>query len=331
MKSINKNKLTSSIALVLMLLLSSCLEDTGYLDIFEGKNADAVISFGQADHGYTVRSVEVKTELQPVSVNVNVARASTNVTISFAIDVDALDAYNDAQEKLAEEAGNSFTPFDLLPDSTYVLPNPMRITVPKGTLDGQFSFNVDALKISLAYSYILPIKITTADEAGFIIASNLSTSLIAVGVKNDFDGVYSYDGSTYRYGTGEGYDPVLGYDVTLSGNFTSCDEREIKTITKFSNGFDPLWKNCSTIGGIGTPTVTVDPATTETWDGKEKWKVTVTSTANGTLRNAPGMENTYDPDTKQFILNFLWGAGGAPAPTPGVRTVYAKLTYTGPR
>jgi hypothetical protein len=98
----------------------------------------------------------------------------------------------------------------------------------------------------------------------------------------------------------------------------------LATLSKFSVSFDPLWKNCSGIGGIGTPTITVDPTVV---DANGRYKVTMSATANATLRNLPGKENSYDPVTKTFRLFFVWGAGGALPPTINVRTVEAVLVY----
>jgi hypothetical protein len=107
----------------------------------------------------------------------------------------------------------------------------------------------------------------------------------------------------------------------------------MSTVTKYSVFFDPLWKDCSGIGGIGNagaggPVLAVDPNTV---DPNGRYKVTVTAAANPTLRNNPGLENWYDPATRTFKINIIWGAGGASAPTAGVRTVEAILVYTGPR
>jgi hypothetical protein len=147
--------------------------------------------------------------------------------------------------------------------------------------------------------------------------------LVAIVVKNDFDGLYSITGEIFRYGDF----PPLNYDPTLSGIIEAgaCEQRPLVTSGKFSNGFDPLWKNCSSIGGIGTPTITVDPTVV---DEKGRYKVTMTSTANATLRNTPGKENSYDPVTKTFRLSFVWGVSNtALPPTAGVRTVEAVLVY----
>lgn len=316
MKNQTINRIIAFSAICSMGVLSSCLEDTGYLDIFNGENAGAVVSFGQADHGYVIRTVEVSDAPQSINVGLNVARGATDVAITVAVDATVLADYN---------AANG-TALELLPDSTYTLGS-TTVTVPKGELDRPFSFSVISTKISLEHSYVLPLKITSA-TGGVTVASNLNSAVVSVGVKNEFDGVYSYEGTTMRYQAG---DPP--YDVTLSGYFGSCTARELSTVTKFSVFFDPLWKDCSGIGGIGNsgaggPVLAVDPNTV---DPNGRYKVTVTAAANPTLRNNPGLENWYDPATRTFKVNFIWGAGGASAPTAGVRTVEAILVYTGPR
>lgn len=285
-------------------LLTSCLEDTGYLNIFNGENSQPVVSFGQADHGQIVRTVEVSTEPQELSVNINIARATSDVTVTVAMDPSLLDEYNESR---ADEAG--FEPYSLLPDSTYTIPS-FTINIPKGTLDGAFTFSVVSSKISLDEQYILPLLITTT-TGGATIASNLNTSLIVVGVKNDYDGIYDViDGNIQR-------NSATGPDPLLSGDFVDGIEIEVITASVNSNFFAPTWKDGSGIGGIDNTYLTVNKATNE---------VTVLSKNNASLKNTSGRINSYDPATKTFTLNFDWGA----APSTRVITDY-KLKYKKPR
>jgi hypothetical protein len=305
MKKLNIKSLILLPAVLMFLGLSSCLDDTGYLDIFNGENAGPVVSFGQADHGYVIRTVEVKEEAQDISLNVNVARAEEDVTVTIEMDPALLDAYN-AEQAAADPA---FVPYELLPDSAYSIPT-TSVTVPKGSLDAPFSISVFSTEISLDYAYILPLKITTS-TGNTVVATNLSTALVSVGVKNAYDGIYAVRGGNIQRNSATGPDPVL------SGNFAPTIEISMSTRTANSVYFQPTWKDGSGIAGIDNTYLTVDPATN---------LVVVASEVNPALKNTPTLTNSYDPATRTFTLNFDWGSGASTR----VITNY-KLEWIGPR
>jgi hypothetical protein len=290
MKSIF-SKAIKTILVGAVFFMSSCLEDKGYLDIYNGENKDIpVVSFGQADFGQAVRSVAVVDNLQPVSVNVNVARANSDVTANVSIDMDVLNAWN-AAHIAAED-------YELLPDSTYNIVS-SSINIPKGQMDAQYTIQVISTKIDLNHQYALPLRITSATE-GYTIASNLSTTMLAVGVKNDYDGIYEVlvTGSEPGIVSTITRNSATGPDLTLGGNYNAGIEIPVITKSKYSNNFQPTWKDGSAVGGIDGTFLTVDPSDNS---------VVVKSAANPVLKNTPGEPNYYDPETRTFYLSFDWG------------------------
>lgn len=299
------SKAIKTILLGTMFFMSSCLEDKGYLNIFEGENKDiAVVSIGQADFRQTIRSVPVLETPQEISINVNVARATSDVTATVEVDMTVLAAWN-ADHIAAED-------YELLPDSTYTIET-NTINIAEGEMDAPFIVNVTSSKIDLNHQYALPLRITSVTE-GYTIASNLSFTMLAVGVKNDYDGIYEILVTGSEPGI-ESYiirNSATGPDLTLGGNYNAGIEIPVITRSKYANNFQPTWKDGSGVGGIDGTYLTLDPVTN---------LVQVKSAANATLKNTDGQPNEYDPDTKTFHLAFDWGAA------PNTRIVKMSMRW----
>jgi hypothetical protein len=171
--------------------LGSCLDDTGYLDIYNGENGGPVVSFGQAEHGKVVKTVEILDGPQDVEIAINMARANADMTITVSVDEAALEKYN--ADETAKDS--HFVPFTLLPDSVYSIPS-TSVSIPRGTLDASFVVSLLSAKIDLGEQYMLPLVITNADN-GVTIAANLKTALLSVVVKNKYDGIYTVTGTAW--------------------------------------------------------------------------------------------------------------------------------------
>lgn len=323
-----KNLLNKSIKVMLLgvaLVMSSCLEDKGYLDIFNKENNGPVVSLGGADHGEIVRAVEVKPEAQKIGLTVNVARAKADVTVTLEIDPQVLADFNEAQS----EADDEFVPYDMLPDSTFDLPV-MTFTIPKGQLDYEFEFDVFSTKIDLTENYALPFVIKTVTE-GNVIASNLSTAIMNVTVKNDYDGNYDINITI------NGWD---AYDIPSNNPKDYSDPLGLATAGPNSNGIINNWADTdllpafSSTGqtqfGAASPVFTFDPVT------RKLTGVTNAYPNDGRNRRfsmngaAPAEHNVWtdfaDPAKRAITLNFLFQQDGRPD-----ATVIYKLNYKGPR
>jgi hypothetical protein len=268
-----KNKFILSFVTILGLGMSSCLEDTGYLDIVNGENKQTVVSIGQNGYGFTTRSVEFSDAPVEATVSVNVVapgEVKTPTTVTFEVDPSLVDQYN------IEHAGDEdFVAFTVLPDSTYSLPS-ASITVPAGTMDMDFPFQIITSKIDLSQKYMLPLVIASADN-GAVVASNLNAALISVVVKNAYEGDY--------HATGVFHHPVAGD--------RDIDEDKYLSTVDGTTVLAPL----GDLGGAGY---------------RMKLRInadnTVTITPDGATPNIDQHwgANFYDPDTKSFHLHYSY-------------------------
>ena len=325
MKNKNIKKLISVFAIgICSVLLSSCLEDTGYLNVFNGENKDiAVVSIGQAEHGRNVKTVEIKTTPQDLAVIINIARASSDVAVTVSVDAAALTKYND--EQLAIDP--AFIAFKLLPATTYTIPS-ATVTIPQGTLDMPFIVKLTSSNVSLAESYMLPLTITSVDKSDVVIASNMKTSLVAVVVKNRFDGKYTVNGTM-----------VDNVNSTLTGYYpwkaSLVTNGALQNVLQDEEGYfaDPkihIIKSGTAVSGYGTFAVTFN------FDASNN----VVSVINlfgqpaGNTRSAqldPTGINKWDPVTKTLRVKYFMIQTNQSTGT-GPRVKFDETyTYTGPR
>ena len=160
--------------------------------------------------------------------------------------------------------------------------------------------------------YGLGFTITTVDDNGKISATN--TTVIEIGAKNAYDGIYSVaSGLTTRYTA-----PGVPANDALSGSLAGNPDMVMSTTgayTVYMSG--EQWANSSGgVGGVDPIYITVDPTTNLT---------TAISNTNGTLGNWAGHTNKYDPVTKTFYIAMRWN------PTANVREYEVVLKYKGPR
>lgn len=119
--------------------------------------------------------------LIPVTLS-SASPATEDVHVTLKIDSAVVNSYNEAN-------GTSYT---LPPSSAYSIINNV-VTIPKGSNTGflQVKFkSADFSQGALAFGF----SITNAD-AGAIVSGNLSTGVVAIGVKNKYDGVYVVTGT----------------------------------------------------------------------------------------------------------------------------------------
>ncbi|MBC7746351.1 MAG: DUF1735 domain-containing protein [Flavobacterium sp.] len=290
----------SIISLIGATFLSSCLKDDAYVDFSKvGTLVElplAAFNPNAAGDKFVVLSyaADLTNVDHPVVVNVaSPEPLGSSLAVTLKVDDAALTAYNAAHA----------TTYTLLPTTAYAIPS-LTVTVPAGqrTSTMTVKFNPSAIT-DFTLQYVLPISI--ADASGQKI-SNYKTVYYVVGVKNQYDGVYTTNGVALRAG-----DPVL------SGAFP---ERKYSLITSGPNSVqmseNPVWASGGPVGGIGPWIFTVDPATN---------LVTITDNANPVVVNNPANPNNYDPATKTFNISGYWGAG------PTNRAWKATFVYSGPR
>ncbi|MFD0795208.1 BT_3987 domain-containing protein [Mucilaginibacter litoreus] len=177
-----------------------------------------------------------------------------------------------------------------------------------GDFQKSFRIKINGSKLDLSETYILPYQITSTDGLA-VHAASKDTLYAIYAVKNAYDGKYTLSGSITR-------NSATGPDTKLGGTYPDGLTIDLSTSGPNTNEFYALWIDGSGVGGIGGLHLDVDPVT---------HKVTVSSRDNPAVKNTPGEENSYDPATKTFILNFDWGTD------PSTRIVKEKLVYKGSR
>jgi hypothetical protein len=232
-----------------------------------------------------------------------------DIELTLAVDPAALALYNRHMEDgLYGEPGLNGTVYDLMPSENYTLGS-TTVTIPKGQRKAQISITVFPEKFDFSKNFAIPLRIVSASTG--IISQNFSVAILGVGVRNNYDGIYEIVGGSITRNSATGPDLVLGgpYDPEIT--------MDLVTLGSNTVGIEPVWKDGSAVGGITGTQLAINGTTNA---------VTVTSSGNASLKNTPATVNAYDPATREFTLNFDWGAA------PSTRVISnLKLRYIGPR
>jgi hypothetical protein len=231
----------------------------------------------------------------------------TNIDLTLALDPAALDMYNTQMvHGLNGASGLHGTTYELMPEENYDI-STMSLTIPKGESSVSLPITVYPDKFDFSKNYAIPLRIVTASHG--TLSAHYSVAILAVGVRNDYDGVYAITAGNIQRNSASGPDPAL------SGDYV--DDLEVDLITLASNrvSFEPVWKDGSGIAGIDGTSITINPDNS-----------ILVKSSNPTMKHIVGAENKYDPATREFTINIEWGT----APSNRVITGL-KLEYLGPR
>ncbi len=301
-------------SLAVLFLMSSCLDNTGNLDVFNSVNNNGVISIGQAEPGLNVKTVEISTTPTKISVVINAARVNNTVNVTVQVDPAVLTAYNAEQTALDP----TFVPFEVLPSNLYTIPS-LTVSIAAGKLDTPFEFNVNTSGVDLSKKFALPIVLKSVDDPSVVIASNLNSTLVAIVVKNKYDGKYNLDVEH------SGWSAFGIFDMPAGVAERYPDGIALVTLGANSVGIENLWAGTNLLPGFsntaGKPTPTQFGAASPvfTFDGNNK----IVSVSNAIADDgrgrkfalnptAPASDNSYDPATKKVIANFLFKQTGRP-------------------
>lgn len=248
-----------------------------------------------------------------------------DIELTIAVDPQALELYNTQMETGIngnEALGGGA--YELMPPSYYVFDD-FTVTIPKGQKKVNISILAKPNLFDLSKNWALPLRITSS-SAG-IISSNFSVAILAVVVKNKYDGIYEVlDGQVTRLVSGV-QDPALG------GQYNDGLEMPLVTINSNTVGVTPLWKDGSGVGGVAGTRFTIDESTDLDPDTDILANdVAVTASGNATLKNMAGTIRRYTETTlpsggveKVFEVSFDWS-------TPGTRKIEnLKLIFDRPR
>jgi hypothetical protein len=123
-------------------------------------------------------------------VPINLATANTaeqDIHVTVELDSSLVSAYNDANGRADS----------IPPDSIYSIINPV-VTIAKGSNTGylQIKFKPSDL---IGKSYTLGFRIASVQESGYTISGNLNTGIVALLIKNKYDGTYTVTGESVDF------------------------------------------------------------------------------------------------------------------------------------
>ena len=182
------------IAVIFLLSSAGCLKDKDFNDgsIQSVHNLDAIIKpieiklSANDNSNLLIDAIDNSpndTTIDLVPINLATSDvADQDIHVTIALDSSLVTASNDAN-----------TRDDSVPASTiYTVVNPV-VTIPKGSHTGylQITFKPSDL---IGKSYALGFKITSVQESGYTISGNLSTGVVALLIKNKYDGKYTVTG-----------------------------------------------------------------------------------------------------------------------------------------
>ena len=294
------------------LLFSSC--DKIELAKPLGDRGQTVVKFITApnDNGTNYNLVTINLSTTPQSLGVvdirrdvpNETELNKTLTVTVKEDPALISAFNNANgSDLVALPSSNYTvdPANPRTGSDYTITfqpgefaKSLKITIP----------NAAALDLSKRYAIGLTIVVAITGADGRVSFENRST-VVEIGLKNKWDGIYKLSGYTLRAG-----------DAAKTGDFAPIEMALITTSpNSVSYGDLQIWADGTGVG-IGIPQLSISEATTPN-------PVTVTSSGGAT--NIPGPSNIYTPATKTFSLDFTWGAG------VGSRRATVTLEYLRPR
>ena len=230
------------------------------------------------------------TTVQLLPVNLATADpASEDLNVTLSIDSTIVNKYNN----------DNGTAYSIPASSMYTVINPGNVvTIPKGSNTGylQIKFKSSAF---LGADWALGFKIASVDKQGYTISGNMNWSVVAIAVKNQWDGSYSATGY-FQHPTSPRAINISAENVITTGTYSVT--KQLGDLTANIN---------MTINSDNTVTITAGSGANATTQNMKS-----DTTVDGVLYN-----NRYDPATKSFYLYY-----GYPNPNPS-RIIYEKVTY----
>jgi len=304
-----KNKFIRIYVLLLGAFMASCLDDDKapldpgttqnvieFLDPFVPASPSGSVYPAYSTSFVLAPSAELPMTISYSGPNEN----SEDIDLTLAVDPSALEEYN---TQMANELHG--TEYELMPEANYDL-SVTSVTIPAGETKVEIPVTFFPENFDFSKNFALPIRITSASRG--VLSAHYSVALLAVGVRNQYDGIYDVIGGGIIRLVGGVNDPALG------GDYVDGLTMDMTTLASNVVGIEPIWKDGSGVGGVVGTNLTINADNT----------VTVRSSTNPAVANTPAAVNAYDPATRTFTLNFQWGGG--------TREIYdLQLRYAGPR
>jgi hypothetical protein len=208
--------------------------------------------------------------------------AQEDIHVTVALDTNLVNTYDTTGD--GADFGN--------PDnSMYTIVNPV-VTIPKGSHTGYLQIKVkpsDFIGANWAFGF----KIASIQEQGYTISGNFNQGVVALVIKNAYDGIYNAVGHFDH----PSYAGDYNVNWTLVSVGTYANQFQLRTTVLFAVNI----------------TLTIDPAT----------NLVTVSSSDVTLVPPDPSKNYYTPDDRTYHLDFSYSGGS--------RHLVGTATYTGPR
>lgn len=307
-----KNIIKLSTLVIFSLMLASCLKDTPITDYTEEAIKPIVLipngNFPSVQKANPL-AFDFKSEGQDIKVFVRVSYVKPldkDVTVTIAKDPTIITDYNTLNA----------TSFIELASNAYQMPSSLTITIPAGQLEAFATIKVFADKVDLSKNNMLAFKIVDAGDQP--VASNFQKIVFPILVKNSFEANYKVTGYFFHPSAPRGVNATK-YMSTISSNIVQGQVGDLGgwnfqvTIEPSGtiSGWVPTDATLANAGGPASGLMTTDnPAGLTTYPGPGGF---VHSTYN----------NTYNKDTKTFLLHYGYG-GGSTSPAGWTRQIYER-------
>lgn len=174
-------------------MLTSCLKDKGWENGeygVDGSNSAKVVSLPQSQEGISVFSLNADPpteDLDAVLVQLAASEvAKEDIQVTLQKDMGLVAAYNNA----------NFTTYEELPSNCYqiISPGGLTVTIPKGQHQAWLKVKVIKNNFDFTKSYAIGYTIASS-SGGNVIAGNYRNMILAITVKNKFDGLWRMNGT----------------------------------------------------------------------------------------------------------------------------------------
>jgi hypothetical protein len=213
---------------LLALAVTACLDDkdapldpSNSTNVVEFKNPELFTSKSGTKYGLYSYAFEPEIQEQTYQVVISYSGAdvaSKNIEVQLSTAPIALDEYNDEAE----------TSYILMPDALYDFPT--TVTIPKGKRTVTVPMTLQTGDFDLSQNYVLPMTITSTSKGE--ISGNFGTILLALAVKNKYDGLYEVTKGVMVDTTNAG----LGHgNIFRNNNGYGNQQYELRTIGSSTN------------------------------------------------------------------------------------------------
>jgi hypothetical protein len=258
----------------LAIIASGCLKDKAYDngEIQSLRNTgvspkvvEIKLTAGSTDNflsvAYDNSTNDTTVELVPINLATR-DPAPQDINVTVALDSQLVITYN-------TENGTSY---EIPSSAIFSVVNPV-VTIPSGSHTGFLKVKINPSNY-LGKAYAVGFTISSVAESGYVVSGNNKNGVVAINIKNEFDGNYHVFGTRVH--------PTLG-------PFPFDYNADLNTVGEFSNKGNVL---ADLLEGL---TITVNPDNTVSLTGELRDVILVS-----------GKENKYDPATKTFILNYYY-------------------------